>query len=453
MSEAIIKCPNCGMEIPVSQVLHQQIRHELEQQLSSEQQLRLQQAIAQAEQRARGQLDLELKDLHNRLEEKTRIAEAAAQQQLSLRQQARELEQQRKALNSQVEQAVEERLDQVLAQRLEERLAQAQTQARQELSLLQEQLAEQRRKTEQAQQMELELRQAKTRLEERAQEMDLELQRRLDAEKQKLELQLRDNLQQEQDLKLKEKEKQINDLRQALEDARRRSQLGSQELQGEVLELDIQAALEREFPHDLIEPVPKGMRGADIVQQVRDPRLNECGAIVWETKNTKAWQPAWLDKLKADQRSIGAPLAVLVSAVLPESVQGFGRLEGVWVCDLKSWPPLATALREQLIQTRFARSATEGRHEKMELLYQYLAGDEFRQRVETIVEAFEAMQSQLQKEQRAMQRHWAEREKQLQRVISSTTGMYGGLQGIIGNAMPRVTALELDDEDSAEETE
>jgi len=451
MSEAIIKCPNCGTEIPVSQVLHQQIRHELEQRLNSEQQQRLQQAIVQAEQRTREQLDLELKDLHNRLEEKTRIAETAAQQQLNLRQQARELEEQRKVLETRVEQTVEERLEQALAQRLPERLEQARAQAQQELALLQEQLAEQRRKTEQAQQMELELRQAKSRLEERAREMDLELQRRLDAERQKLELQLRDSLHQEQDLKLKEKEKQITDLRQALEDARRRSQLGSQELQGEVLELDIQAVLEREFPHDRIEPVPKGMRGADIIQQVRDPRLNECGAIVWESKNTKAWQPAWLDKLKADQRSIGAPLAVLVSAVLPESIQGFGRLEGVWVSDLKSWPPLATALREQLIQTSFARSATQGRHEKMELLYRYLAGDEFRQRVETIVEAFEAMQSQLQKEQRAMQRHWAEREKQLQRVISSTTGMYGGLQGIIGNAMPTVPALELDDEEELNE--
>ena len=384
MSEAIINCPNCGAEIPVSQILHQQIRHELEQQLSSEQQQRLQQATAAAQQRAREQME----------EERTR--------------------------------------------------------AKQELALLQEQLENQRRKTTQAQQMELELRQAKALLEERAREMDLEIQRRLDTEKRQLEVQLRDSMHQEQDLKLKEKEKQIADLRQALEDARRRSQLGSQELQGEVLELDIQAALEREFPHDRIEPVPKGMRGADIVQQVRDPRLNECGAIVWETKNTKAWQPAWLDKLKADQRSIGAPLAVLVSTVLPESVQGFGRLEGVWVSDLKSWPPLATALREQLIQTSFARTASEGRHEKMALLYEYLAGDEFRQRVEAIVEAFEAMQSQLRKEQRAMQKHWAEREKQLQRVISSTTGMYGGLQGIIGNAMPRVQALELDDEETDE---
>ncbi len=448
MTDAMIKCPNCGAAIPVSVALHQQIRHELEQQLNAEQQKRLQQATVQAEQRARQQFDLELQDLHNQLAEKARIAEDARQQQLIMRQQTRELEEQRKTLEARIEQTVEERLEQTLAQRLQERLGEAQAVAKQELALLQDQLEEHRRKTAQAQQAELELRKVKVQLEQRAREMDLEIQRRLDSETRKLEAHLRNNLHQEQDLKLKEKEKQIEDLRKALEDARRRSELGSQELQGEVLELDIQVALEREFPHDRIDPVPKGMRGADIIQRVRDTRLNDCGAIVWETKNTKAWQPAWLDKLKADQRAIGAPIAVLVTAVLPETVQGFGRIDGVWVSDLKNWPPLATALREQLIQISFARSTSEGRHEKMELLYHYLAGDEFRQRVETIVEAFEAMQIQLQKERRAMQKHWAEREKQLQRVIGSTTGMYGGLQGIIGNALPRVAALELDDDES-----
>lgn len=274
--------------------------------------------------------------------------------------------------------------------------------------------------------------------------MELEIQRRLEGEKQKLEMALRERLSQEQALKLKEKEKQIEDLRKALEEAKRRSELGSQELQGEVLELDIQAALASHFPHDRIEPVPKGIRGADIVHTVRNDRLVECGTILWETKNTKAWQPAWLDKLKDDQRALGAPLAVLVSVVLPDDIQGFGRRDGVWVSDLKSWPALACALREQLIQVSFARAALDGQNEKMELLYQYLAGDDFRQRVETIVEAFEALQSQLQKERRAMERQWAEREKHLQRVINSTARMYGSLQGIIGSALPKVPALELD---------
>ncbi len=448
MQDTVIVCPNCGVEIPVSQVLHEQIRHELERGLRAEQERRIEQAAARAEQRAREGLDLEMRDLRQQVEEKARAVEAARQRELDLRRQARELDEQRKVLEAQVEQEVRERLEAAVEARLAERLAEVETRAEEDKRLLQEQLETQRRKVEEAQKTELELRREKVRLEQRAQEMDLEVQRRLDKEKKRLEATLREHLSEEQALKLKEKEKQIDDLRQALEAAKRRSELGSQELQGEVLELDIQTALERQFPRDTIEPVPKGIRGADIIQTVHNDRQEACGAIVWETKNTRNWQAAWLDKLKQDQRAVGGSLAVIVSAVVPEGIAGFGRVDGVWVSDLKSWRALAGVLREQLIQVHFARAASEGQGEKMELLYQYLAGDEFRQRVETIVEAFEAMQAQIQKERRAMERHWSEREKQLQRVIGSTTGMYGALQGIVGSGMQAIPALEFDEETS-----
>jgi hypothetical protein len=211
-----------------------------------------------------------------------------------------------------------------------------------------------------------------------------------------------------------------------------------------VLELDIQAVLEHRFPQDLIRPVPKGMTGAYLIQEVRDAALNACGSLIWEAKNTKHWQTAWIDKLKADQRTAGAALAVLVSVALPEGVRGFAQIDGVWVADLAHYQDLAVALRDQLRQVAFARAASQGRNEKMELLYNYLSGDEFRHRVEAIVEAFTAMRSQLDKERRAMTRHWAEREKQIERVIISTTGMYGALQGIIGQALPGIPALELE---------
>jgi len=446
MQETFITCPNCGAEIPVSQVLQEQIRHELEARLRAEQEQRLDQAVAKAEQRARERIDMELRDLRAQLEENKRTVEAARERELALRKQARELEEQREGFEAQVEGRVQERLESAVAEKLEARLNEERVRVEQEKALLQEQLREQQKKAEAAQKAELGLRKEKAALEQRAREMDLEIQRRLDEEKQKLEASLRDHLREEQELKLKEKEKQIEDLRQALEDAKRRSELGSQELQGEVLELDIQAALERQFPQDRIEPVPKGIRGADIIQTVRNERLEECGAIIWETKNAKNWQAVWLDKLKQDQRAVGGSLAVIVSSVVPEGIKGFGRIDGVWVSDLKNWPSLAGALREQLVQVHFARAASEGQHEKMELLYRYLAGDEFRQRVETIVEAFEAMQAQIQKERRAMERHWTEREKQLQRVIGSTTGMYGALQGIVGSGMQTIPALEFDEE-------
>ena len=449
MTDTHIRCPNCGWEIPISEALSAQIRGELESALKADHEARLKRAVAEAESRARGTLDLELADLRAQVAERARQAEEAADRELALRKKARELEDEQRAQAERIRAELEERLHKEAAERIAKAAAEAEFKAREqgarELQQLQEDLDAQREKVRVAQEAELALRKEKTALEERARELDLEVARRLDAAKGALEAGIRKAAAEEQDLKLKEKEKQISDLRQALEDAKRRSELGSQELQGEVLELDIQAALERQFPADRIEPVLKGARGADIQQRVRNDRLEECGLILWETKNAKNWAPAWIDKLKQDQRAAGAAAAVLVSTALPEGVEGFARIEGIWVAGVRTWPALAVALREQLMQVAYARAATAGKGEKMELLYQYLSGDEFRQRVEAIVEAFEAMQGQLNKERRAMERQWAEREKQIQRVIGSTCAMYGSLQGIVGAGLAPIPALELDD--------
>ncbi|MBV8090706.1 MAG: DUF2130 domain-containing protein [Alphaproteobacteria bacterium] len=313
-----------------------------------------------------------------------------------------------------------------------------------EKQLLENRLAEERRKCEEAQQAELALRQEKGRLEDRARGLDLEVARRVDAERERLAEALRRGFAEQHELKLREKDKLIDDLRRALDDARRKSEQGSQERQGEVLEIDVEAELARRFPHDLVAPVRKGMRGADIVHEVRDTALRLCGTIVWETKNTRHWQPGWVDKLKEDQRAIGASLAVIVATALPDGITEFGRLDGVWVAGLRAWPALAMALREQLIQVAFAHAAAQGKHEKMECLYRYLAGDQFRSRIEATVEAFTALQRGLDGERRAMERIWKEREKQIDRVLANTVGMYGEVRGILGSTLPPVPALELD---------
>lgn len=332
--------------------------------------------------------------------------------------------------------------------RLHEAVQEAEARGRKGLGLelqdLQAQLAEQQRKAQVAEQQELALRKRARELEERQQHLDLELERRLATERARIEQALRAQLDEAQALRLREKEKQIEDLRQALEEARRKSQQGSQERQGEVLELDIETALAERFPHDEIRPVPKGMRGADLIHEVRTRTGEGCGSIVWETKNTKHFQPAWIDKLKQDQRGAGASIAVLVSVALPDGMREFGPIDGVWVASLRAWPALAVALREQLLQVAFARAASEGKSEKMELLYRYLAGDEFRHRVETIVEAFSTMQEQLQRERRAMERLWREREKQIERIVISTAGLYGDVRGLIGAGMPEIKALTLE---------
>jgi hypothetical protein len=332
--------------------------------------------------------------------------------------------------------------------RLEVLAGQAKQRAREDFALekqlLEGRLAEERRKCQVAQQAELELRKEKGALEDRARELDLEVARRVDGEKQRLEEALRRGFAEQQDLRLKEKDKLIDDLRKALDDAKRKSEQGSQERQGEVLEIDVQAELERRFPQDLIAAVAKGARGADLIHEVRDRAMRACGTIVWETKNTRHWHMGWLDKLKEDQRAIGANLAVIVSTALPDGIVEFGRIDGVWVAGLRAWPALALALREQLIEVAFAHAAADGKNEKMEFLYRYLSGDQFRRRIEAMVEAFAALQTGLNRERVAMERIWKEREKQIERVLANTAGMYGEVRGIVGSSVPRVPALELD---------
>lgn len=352
------------------------------------------------------------------------------------------------ALTGQIRHDIEARLKLDEEKHIKAAVAAAESRVRdqtdRDVKLLREQLAEQQRKTRAAQDAELVLRKDKAALEERQRELDLEVARKVDAEKQRLEESIRKTVSEEQSLKVKEKDKQIEDLKKLLEEARRKSEQGSQETQGEVLELDIQAMLQQHFPHDGINPVLKGVRGADLIQEVRDGMLRSCGSIVWETKNTRHWQPAWLDKLKEDQRAIGANLAVLVSVALPAEFGEFGQVDGVWVASLRTWPALATALREQLIQVAFAHAASEGKNEKMELMYRYLAGDQFRGRVQGIVEAFTELQDQVNRERRAMERLWKEREKQIERMITNTVGMYGEMRGIVGATMPEIPALTLE---------
>ena len=330
-----------------------------------------------------------------------------------------------------------------LAALAEEAKQRARAEVALETRLLEEQLAGEREKRQAAQQAELALRKEKSALEERAREIDLEVARRVDAETERLAADIRNGFATQHELKLKERDKLIDELRRALDDARRKSEQGATQRQGEVLEIDVEAELRRRFPQDRIVPVPQGRRGADLVQEVRDRALRACGTIVWEVKNTRRWQAGWLDKLKADQRALGADLAVIVSTALPDGLVEFGRLDGVWVAGLRVWPALATALREQLLAIAFAHAAADGKHEKMELLYRYLSGDRFKSRIAATVEAFAALKAGLDRERIAMERLWKEREKQIERVLANTAGLYGEVRGLVGTSLPELPALEL----------
>jgi hypothetical protein len=234
------------------------------------------------------------------------------------------------------------------------------------------------------------------------------------------------------------------------EELRRKLQQGSQQTQGEVLELELEELLQDAFPFDHIEPVPKGMNGADLIHRVHSKNGHCCGTIVWESKRTKAWSDGWLQKLKDDLRLVKGDLAVIVSEALPKDITHFAQMKGIWVTSRDCALNLATALRSQLLEISTIKAAAVGKNEKMEILYRYLSGPEFKQRIEAIVEAFIGMQEDLNEERRTAERRWSKREKQIQRVICNTSGMYGDLQGLIGSSLHNIPALTHQDHDLGE---
>ena len=243
-------------------------------------------------------------------------------------------------------------------------------------------------------------------------------------------------------LKVLEKEEQIASMQRQIEELRRKAEQGSQQLQGEVQELELESLLRTKFMRDTIDPVPKGEFGGDVLHRVIGPLGQHCGTILWESKRTKNWSDGWLPKLRDDQRAAKAEIALLVTQVLPKGVEAFDYIDGVWVTESRCAIPVAIALRQSLIELASARQAGEGQLTKMELVYQYLTGPRFRHRVEAIVEKFEDMQADLERERKTMTRLWAKREEQIKGVIETTVGMYGDLQGIAGRTMQEIEGLE-----------
>jgi hypothetical protein len=232
-------------------------------------------------------------------------------------------------------------------------------------------------------------------------------------------------------------------MQKQIEELKRRAEQGSQQLQAEVQELELETLLKTKFPRDTVEPVPKGEHGGDVLQRVLGPLGQICGTILWESKRTKNWSDGWLAKLRDDQRTAKAEIAVIISHAVPKDIETFGLVDGVWVALPQAALPVAVALRYTLIETATARLASEGQQTKMELVYQYLTGPRFRQRVQAIVEAFGSMREDLDKEKKAILKQWAKREEQIERVMQSTVGMYGDLQGIAGKTIQEIEGLEL----------
>ena len=280
-------------------------------------------------------------------------------------------------------------------------------------------------------------------LDDARRELDLSVEKKVQESLAAARAQARQEAETDLKLKMSEKEQTITAMQKQIEELKRRAEQGSQQLQGEVQELELEGLLKQSFPTDVFTPVPKGEFGGDVVHAVARGEGLVCGTILWESKRTKNWSDGWLVKLRDDQRAAKADLAVIVTQALPKGVETFGHVDGVWVTSTRTFLPLAVALRHTLLELSLARQAGEGQQTKMELVYHYLTGPRFRQRVTAIIEKFEEMQTDLTKERAAMTKLWAKREMQIQAVLSATAGMYGDLQGIAGQAIETIESLDV----------
>ncbi|MBY0579808.1 MAG: DUF2130 domain-containing protein [Burkholderiales bacterium] len=417
MTEPTIICPNCKTEIKLTESLAapliESTRRQFEQQLA-----RKDSDIAKREQAMR-EKEKQL------LEDKRKLDDQVADQVAA----------QLKAERARV--VAEESKKAKLAS-----AAELENKAR-ELAELQEVLKSRDEKLAEAQKAQAELIRKQRELDDAKRELELTVEKRVQESLSSARDQARQEAEEQLKFKVMEKEQTISAMQKQIEELKRKSEQGSQQLQGEVQELELENMLRAKFPFDSIEPVPKGVHGGDVLHHILGPIGQACGTILWESKRTKNWSDGWLAKLREDQRTAKAEIAVIVSQVLPKGVETFEMVEGIWVTHPRAALPVAAILRQSLLEIAMARQASEGQQTKTEMIYQYLTGPRFRHRVEAIVEAFSTMQEDLDKERKAIMKQWAKREEQIERVMGATVGMYGDLQGIAGKSLQEIEGLEL----------
>jgi hypothetical protein len=304
-------------------------------------------------------------------------------------------------------------------------------------------LQEREAKLAEAQKQQAEMLRKERDLDDARRELELTIEKRVQSDIGAARDRAKRDAEEEMKLKVLEKEHTITAMQSQIEDLKRRAEQGSQQLQGEVQELELEATLRARFPQDEITPVGKGEFGADISQRVMGPFGQACGTIVWESKRTKHWNDDWLPKLRADQRAAKAEIAVIVSQALPKEIDTFDLIDGVYVTHSRTALAVAMTLRQSLIELAAARQSSEGQQTKMEMVYGYLTGPRFRQRVQAIVEAFTSMKEDLDRERKAIMKQWAKRDEQIDRVMMATVGMYGDLQGIAGKTLQEIEGMEF----------
>lgn len=415
-----ITCNQCGVEIEVTAALQGQIEQQV---LATERQRHareLAKVKAESEAEAKQERDAAAEAAKKRLESERAILAEQAKSDLEIAKQRLEsqLQEERKKQEAQQEMLVKS------LQADAETEKQQNKELREQLNQLMQSLREEKKARENA---------------------ELEAQKKMAAEELKIREEIQKSADERQRLNLAAKEKTITDLQKALDEAQRKAAQGSQQLQGEIMELDLERALQDAFRDDDVAPVPKGVNGADIAHTVRSPRGTDCGMVLWEIKRTKNWTDGWIPKLKEDVRNAKAAAAIIVTEAMPKQLdQDMGQIQGVWICR----PPLAivlgTLLRERLLAVGRQKALAENRGDKADALYSFVTSHEFVHQVENMVDTYQEMHQQVTKERAAFEKLWSQREKQAQKLLMGTATIIGSMQGHIGQAsMPRIKGLDL----------
>ena len=427
-----IICPNCKHEFAIEAALKSNLEKELSEKMRAEYNQKAQ------EWQAKQLADLKLKEAESEAKLKAQQVENEAK----IKMQIQEIEQKQKAQQAENE-AILQRKSAEMLEQIKQKIA---TENDELIAALKKDNEEQTQKISTLKKLEIEFMEKEKALKEEKENMELGMKKFALEKAAEIEEKVKKEENIKNELKFKEYEKQLEDQKKLVEEMRRKAEQGSMQLQGEVQELAIEEWIESKFPYDQLEEIKKGARGGDCIQLVYNRTGQLCGKIYYESKRTKNFDPAWIEKFKIDMREIGADIGVIVTQTMPKDMDRFGERDGIWICTYEEFKALSFVLRDSLLRVSSVKIVQANKGDKMSILYDYLTSSEFKMSIESIVEGFSAMQEGLRKEKNAMQKMWKEREKQIDKVITSTIDMYGSVKGIAGTAIQDIKLLGFDDE-------
>lgn len=413
-----IKCPNCGQEINVNEILYHQLQEEIK------------------------------KDYNTKLVNQQKEYE---QKYSVLKKEKEEFEKQKTELDDTIEKGVKEKLTSEKSKIEKKIREEISTEKSEEIQSYKDQLQEKIDETKEFNKTKAELSKIKREKDELKEKIEAEAEEKITQKISEAKNTIRKEVEDKVQLKLIEREHVIEQLKEQLKDAQKKAEQGSMQLQGEAQELAIEEWLKTNFPLDTIEEIKKGVRGADCLQIVNTGLKHNCGSIYYESKRTKDFQPRWIEKFKTDMREKGATFGILVTDVMPKEMDRLGQKDGVWICTFEEFKGLSFVLRESVVLLDASAATQENKGDKMHMLYDFLTGNEFKMQVEAIVEGFVQMHKDLIREKTAMDGIWKKREKQIQKVLLNTTHMYSSIKGIAGNAIGSIKLLELPETSELEE--